>query len=227
LAQTSIPTREVYAMPAISQNLLDDNVFNLENWLVEELSEAFGDAEGDAFINGDGVAKPRGLFTFDTVSTADATREHGKFQYVATGASGAFHTDKADALIKLVHSVKPQYRRNARWLMGSEALEAIRKMRLTSTDAYIWQPSMAEGQPSRLFGYPVFEDANVPAIAANSLSIAFGDFARSYVITDRSTSMLRDPFTQKPFVVFYCAKRVGGGFGRDSRAVKFLKFSAT
>ncbi len=78
-----------------------------------------------------------------------------------------------------------------------------------------------------LLGYPVYEDENVPGIAANSLSVAFGDFSRAYTITDRSTSMLRDPFTNKPYVMFYAAKRVGGGSGRDTRAVKFLKFSAS
>lgn len=100
-------------------------------------------------------------------------------------------------------------------------------MKLSASDQYVWTPSLSEGQPSRLLGYPVFEDANIPAMAANSLSAAFGDFGRSYTITDRSTSLLRDPYTQKPFVAFYSAKRVGGGIGRDSRAVKFLKFSAS
>jgi HK97 family phage major capsid protein len=216
LKQISIPTKECYAMPGVTQNLLDDNVFDLENWLLEELTEAFGDAEGDAFINGDGIAKPRGLFTYDAVSTADATREHGKFQYVPTGASGSFHTDQADPLIKLVHAVKPRYRQRASWLLSPEVLEAVRKFKSTTTGEYIWQPGLQAGQPSTLLGYPVFEDENVPAIVANSLSVAFGDFSRAYTITDRSTAMLRDPYTQKPYVMFYAAKRVGGGGGRDA-----------
>ncbi|MDP2821372.1 MAG: phage major capsid protein [Sulfuritalea sp.] len=223
----TIPTHEVYANPAITQNLLDDNSFDLGNWLVAELGDAFGDAEGDAFINGNGVARPRGLFTYDAVSTADATRASDKFQYVATGAAGAFHTDKADALIKLVYSVKAAYRQNAGWLMSPEVLEAVRKMKLSASDQYVWTPSLSEGQPSRLLGYPVFEDENIPAIAANSLSVAFGDFSRAYTITDRGTAVLRDPFSNKPFIGFYSSKRVGGGGGRDTRAVKFLKFSAS
>jgi HK97 family phage major capsid protein len=227
LKKLNIPTKEVYALPGVTQNLLDDNAFNLENWLVEELSEAFGDAEGDAFMNGDGIAKPRGLFTYDTVATGDATREHTKFQYVPTGASGAFHTTKADPLISLVHAVKPRYRRNASWLMNPEVLEAIRKLKEATSDRYLWEPALHAGQPSMLLGYPVYEDENVPGIAANSLSVAFGDFSRAYTITDRSTSLLRDPFTNKPYVMFYAAKRVGGGGGRDTRAVKFLKFSAS
>lgn len=227
LKKLNIPTKEVYALPGVTQNLLDDNAFNLESWLVEELSEAFGDAEGDAFVNGDGIAKPRGLFTYDTVATGDATRAHTDFQYVPTGASGAFHTTKADPLITLVHAVKPRYRRNASWLMNPEVLEAIRKLKEATSDRYLWEPALHAGQPSMLLGYPVYEDENVPGIAANSLSVAFGDFSRAYTITDRSTSLQRDPFTNKPYVMFYAAKRVGGGGGRDSRAVKFLKFSAT
>lgn len=224
----SIPTFEVYAMPAITQGLLDDNAFNLESWLVEELGEAFGDAESDAFINGDGVAKPRGLFTYGTVSTADATRAHDKFQYVPTGGAGAFAaSNPSDALIALVYALKPQYRQNASWLVSPEVLEAVRKFKASSTNEYLWQPSNQAGQPATLMGYPIYEDVNLPAIGSNSLSCAFGDFSRAYTITDRSTALLRDPYTSKPYVNFYCTKRLGGGGGRDTRAVKFLKFAAS
>lgn len=225
---TTIPTCEVYAAPQITQNLLDDNAFDLGNWLVDELTDAFGDGEGDAFINGNGVTRPRGLFTYDVVSTADATREHGKFQYVPTGGAGAFaSSNPSDALIALVHAVKPQYRANASWLMSGEVLEAVRKFKAASTNEYLWQPSNQMGQPDMLLGYPVYEDENLPAIGSNSLSAAFGDFRRAYTITDRNTAMLRDPFTAKPYVVFYATKRLGGGGGRDTRAVKFLKFASS
>lgn len=227
LKELSIPTREVYAMPALTQNLLDDSAFNLSAWIVEELSETFADAEGDAFINGDGITKPRGLFTYDATSTADATRPHDEFQYIPTGASGAFHTTKMDPLITMVYALKPRYRRNAVWLMSPEVLEMVRKLKEATTDRYLWEPATEAGQPSRLLGYPVYEDENLPAVASGSLSAAFGDFTRAYTITDRSTSMLRDPFTAKPYVRFYSTKRVGGGGGRDTRAIKFLKFSAT
>lgn len=227
-ASFDIPARTVYANPAITQDLLDDGAFGLEAWLLQELSDAFGDAEGAAFATGNGVNSPRGLFTYDVSTTADATRPVGEFQYVPTGKSGDFSdTAPSDALISLVHAVKPQYRANASWLVSSEALEKIRKMKDGSGSYYLWQPSQIMGQPSTLFGYPVFEDENVPALGAGSLSVAFGDFSRAYVITDRSTAMLRDPFTNKPYVNFYTTKRVGGGRGGDSRAVKFLKFSAT
>ena len=226
LKMVTLPTCEVYAMPLITQNLLDDNQFNLENWLIQELGEAFGDAESAAFITGSGAGQPRGLFTYDVVSTADATRAHDKFQYIATGAAGAFGTNPADALIALTQAVKPQYRANASWIMSGEVLETIRKFK-TTTGEYLWEPALGKGAPSSLLGFPVFEDENVPSIAANSLSVCFGDIARSYVITDRGTAMLRDPYSQKPYVGFYSAKRVGGGAGRDTRAVKFLKFAAS
>lgn len=228
LKMITIPTREVYAMPSITQQLLDDNAFDLENWLITELGDAFGDAEADAFINGNGVTQPRGLFTYDVVTTADATRAHDAFQYIPTGGSGAFaSSNPGDALISLVYAVKPQYRANASWLISSEVLEAVRKMKDGTGAFYLWQPSTQAGQPSTLLGFPVFEDENLPAIASGSLSAAFGDFSRSYTITDRNTAMLRDPYTSKPFVNFYSTKRLGGGGGRDTRAVKFLKFATT
>jgi len=226
LKAINIPVHECYSSPQITQNLLDDATFNLEAWLVQELSEAFGDAEGAAFITGDGVSRPRGICTIPTVATGDATRSQNEFQYIPTGASGAFHTDQCDPLIKLVYAVKPQYRQNGSWLVSPEVLEAVRKLK-DGHGSYLWQPSLGVGQPSMLLGYPVFEDANLPAIAANSLSAAFGDFARAYTIVDRSTTILRDPFSQKPYVSFYTSRRVGGGPGRDTRAVKFLKFAAS
>lgn len=224
LKMVTVPTCEVYACPSISQTLLDDNLFGLEQWLVQELSDAFGDAESEAFITGDGVAKPKGLFTYATVSTADATRAHTDFQYVPTGISGGGIT--GDALITLMHSVKPQYRQNASWLVSGELLEYVRKLK-DGQGQYLWQPSMQAGQPSTLFGFPVFESEHVPAIGANALVACFGDMSRAYTITDRNTRILRDPYSNRPYVSFYSSKRVGGGAGRDTRAVKFLKLSAT
>jgi HK97 family phage major capsid protein len=222
----TIPTCEVYASPAVTQQLLDDNVFDLENWLVEELGDAFADAEADAFINGNGITRPRGLFTYDVVATADATRDHDKFQYVVSGGNGTFGTNY-DGLLKLVYAVAPQYRSGSAFLTSPEVIEELRKLKNATTNDYIWQPATQAGQPATLFGYPIFEDANVPALASGSISLAFGDFKRGYTITDRSTSLMRDAYTSKPYVHFYSTKRLGGGAGRDTRAVKFLKFSAS
>ncbi len=220
LKMVTIPTCEIYANVPITQQLLDDNTFNLGDWLVEELAEAFGDGEADAFINGNGVARPRGLFTYDVESTADAARAHDKFQYVPTGAAGAFAgTAPADALISLVYAVKAQYRANASWLMSPEVVEQVRKFKGLGTNDYLWQPSTQAGQPATLLGYPVYEDENIALIGAGSLSAAFGDFSRAYTITDRNTALIRDNLTSKPQVLFYATKRLGGGGGRDTRAV--------
>ncbi len=150
----TIPTREVYAAPQITQNLLDDNAFDLGSWLVDELGDAFGDAEGDAFVNGNGVSRPRGLFTYDVVSTADATREHGKFQYVPTGGAGAFAaSNPSDALIALVHAVKPQYRTNASWLMSGEVLEACKRVGVNRHS--VWLRVHGRERASGNFGWPL------------------------------------------------------------------------
>jgi HK97 family phage major capsid protein len=224
--KVSIPSCEVYSNPAISQTLLDDAAFDLQGWLVEELGDAFAAAESDAFINGNGVGRPRGLFTYSTAATSDSTRADSDYEHVVTGANGAFHTTGADPLISLVFATKPAYRQNASWLMSPEVLSAVRKMKASLTGEFLWEPSLQPGQPSRLLGYPVFEDENLPALATGSLSVAFGDFQRAYTITDRKSALLVDPYTNKPFVHLYASKRVGGGGGRDTRAVKFLKFAA-
>lgn len=217
---------ELYANPMITQRLLDDNAFGLEEWLLEELTEAFAAGEGAAFMTGDGVNKPRGLLTYDIASTADGVRAENIMQYVASGASGAFAASNPhDKLMTLVHAVKPRYRKGSTWLMNTNTLEALRTIKNGSGD-YIYRAGLELGQPDTLLGYPLFEDENMPDIAAGSLSIAFGNFQRGYVIADRKTSLLRDPFSAKPYVGFYTTQRVGACV-RDFRAIKFLKFSAS
>jgi len=217
---------EVYANLPVTQNLLDDNGFDLENWLVSELAETFATAEGDAFINGDGVVKPRGILTYTTASTADGTRADDQLQYVASGGAGGWAASTpSDKLIKIVHALAPRYRRGACWLMNSNTLESVRAFK-DGQNNYLWKPGLEAGQPSLLMGYPVYEDQNMPDIGSNTYSVAFGNFALGYVIADRSTSLLRDPFTLKPYVNFYSTKRVGGTV-RDFRAIKLMKFAAS
>jgi len=225
MASASIQLCELYSMPAVTQRLLDDAGFDVETWLATELAEQFAESEGAAFISGNGITQPRGLFDYGTAATADATRAWGTFQHVVTGANGAFHTTKTDPLVDLVMAVKPAYRQRGSWLMSTEVLTAIRKMKESSTDRPLWEPSVQAGVPSTLLGYPVYVDDRVPALATGSLSLAFGDFARAYTIVQRMPiRMLRDPYTAKPYVRFYSSMRVGGGMV-DSCAVKFLRFS--
>jgi HK97 family phage major capsid protein len=126
----------------------------------------------------------------------------------------------------LIGAMKDQYLQRAQWLMRREVRTAVRKMKEATSDRYLWEPSLQAGQPDKLLGYGVNIDQYVPAIAASSLSLAFGDFAEGYTVVDRvGMRTLRDPFTAKPYVVFYTTKRTGGG-AVNYEAVKFLKFSA-
>ncbi|MEV4933391.1 phage major capsid protein [Sphingobium sp. LSP13-1-1.1] len=220
------PSGELYANPAASQAMLDDAQFDVESWLAGEIAREFAAAEGAAFVNGNGTNKPKGFLTYTTTNEVDSVRAFGLLQYVASGASGAFAASGQDKLIDLVQALRAPYRQGACFMMNSATLSVIRKMK-TSDGAFIWQPSLAVGQPATLLGYPVVEAEDMPDIAAGSLSIAFGNFQAGYVISERSeTSILRDPFSNKPFVHFYAVKRIGGAVA-NSEAIKLMKFSAS
>jgi len=220
-----IQAHEMYAMPKASQKILDDAAVNVESWLAGKVADKFARVEGAGFTTGTGVGQPRGLFSYTTAATGDDSRAWGQFEHVVTGANGAFHTTKADPLQDLLGAFKDQYLQRASWLMRREVRTAIRKMKEATSDRYLWEPSLQMGQPDRLLGYPARVDQYVPAIATGSLSLAFGDIAEAYTIVDRmGIRTLRDPFTAKPYVVFYSTKRTGGG-AVNFEAVKFLKFS--
>jgi len=218
------PSGELYANPAASQAMLDDAQFDVEGWLAGEIAREFANAEGSAFVNGNGTNKPKGFLTYTATSEADSVRAFGSLQYVASGAAGAFPASSPqDKLIDLVQSLRAPYRQGAVFVMNSATLASVRKMK-TSDGAFLWSPSLAAGQPATLLGYPVVEAEDMPDIAAGSLSIAFGNFQAGYVIAERSeTSILRDPYSNKPFVNFYAVKRIGGAVA-NSEAIKLMKF---
>lgn len=217
---------EMYASPKASQTLLDDSAIDVEAWLAGKVADKFARVEGLAFMQGNGVGKARGLCAYPTAATADDTRAWGTFEHVNTGANGAFHTTKADPIQDLIGAMKDEYLQNASFLMRREVRTSIRKMKEATSDRYLWEPSLQAGQPDRLLGYPTRVDQYVPAIATGSLSLAFGDLRQAYTIVDRiGIRTLRDPFTNKPYVVFYSTKRTGGG-AVNFEAVKFLRFSA-
>jgi HK97 family phage major capsid protein len=217
---------DLYANPAASQAMLDDAAFDVEGWLASEIATEFAKAEGSAFVNGNGVNKPKGFLQSPNGSASDNTRTFGTLQYIASGAAGAFATGPENKLIDLVHSLRAPYRQGAVWLMNATTLAAIRKFKDT-TGAFIWQAGLNTGQPDTLLGYPVVEAEDMPDIAANSLSIAFGNFKAGYLIAERAeTSIIRDPFTNKPYVHFYATKRVGGAVS-NSEAIKLMKFAAS
>lgn len=226
-AEIAPPTGELYANPAASQAMLDDAAFDVEAWLAGEIAEEFARAEGAAFITGSGSNQPRGFLTGTPTPQNDAARAFGTLQYIAAGAEGNFTaTAPQDRLVDLVHALRPAYRQGASFVMNSSTLARIRKLK-TDDGAFLWQPSLAAGQPATLLGYPVVEAEDMPDIAANSLSIAFGNFRAGYLIAERSaTTILRDPFTNKPFVHFYATKRIGGQV-MNSEAIKLMKFAAS
>ncbi|MFZ5618821.1 MAG: phage major capsid protein [Pseudomonadota bacterium] len=225
LSSIDFPTMELYAMPAASQTLLDDAVVDIEQWLADEVQGEFASQETDAFVNGDGVAKPRGFLSYPV--TEDSVRGAGEIGYVATGALGAFGAaNPADRILDLIYAPKQANRAGGRFVLNRKTLAVVRKFK-DADGNYLWQPSLVAGAPSTLFGYPVTEVEEMPDIAANSYSIAFGDFARAYLIVDRQgVRILRDPYSAKPYVLFYTTKRVGGGV-QNFEAVKLLKFSAS
>lgn len=221
------PSGELYANPAVSQAMLDDAHFDLQAWLSSEVATEFARAEGAAFVNGNGTNRPKGFLTYTTTNEADSVRAWGSLQYVASGAAGAFPaSNPQDKLVDLVQALRSPYRQGAAFAMNSATASVIRKFK-TSDGAFLWQPSMTEGRADTLLGYPVVECEDMPDIGANSLSIAFGNFGAGYLIAERSeTAILRDPFTNKPFVHFYAVKRIGGGVV-NSEAIKLMKFATS
>jgi len=180
--------------------------------------------ESSAFINGDGVNQPRGFLNYPI--TDEGSRVHGEIGSISTGVDGDFAaSDPADALVNLIYTPKQAYRANGGFVVNRSVLSRIRKFK-DADGNYIWQPSSQAGEPARLMGYPITEAEDMPDISSGSASIAFGDFRRGYLIVDRvGVRVLRDPYSAKPYVLFYTTKRVGGGV-QDFDAIKVLKFSA-
>jgi HK97 family phage major capsid protein len=223
LAELAFPTMELYAMPAATSSLLDDSAVNIDEWLAEEVRLAFAEQEGTAFVTGNGTNKPKGFLDYPTLANASWT--WGNLGFIATGADGAFPgSDPSDVLIDLVYSVKSGYRANAHFVMNRATQSVIRKFK-DGDGIYLWQPSATPGQSPTLMGFPVAESEDMPDIGSDSLSVAFGDFRRGYLIVDRvGIRVLRDPYSAKPYVLFYTTKRVGGGV-QDFEAIKLLKFA--
>lgn len=222
LAELTFPTMELYAMPAATASLLDDAAVDVDEWLAEEIRLAFAEQEGTAFVTGDGVNKPKGFLAYPKV--ANASWSWGNLGYVATGAAGAFAaSDPADSLIDLVYTLKAGYRANARFAINRATQAELRKIK-DGDGNYLWQPGEALGQAPTLMHFPIIESEDMPDIATDAAAIAFGDFKRGYLIVDRvGLRVLRDPYSAKPYVLFYTTKRVGGGV-QDFDAIKLMKF---
>lgn len=222
LSELQFPTMEIYAMPAATQTLLEDEAIDIDAWIASEVEAAFAEQESAAFVAGDGINKPKGFLAYPTA--AESAWSWGNLGYVPTGVSAGFAaTDASDTLIETIYAVKAGYRQNAHWVMNRKTQAEIRKLK-DADGNYLWQPPATVGDKAMLMGFPVAEAEDMPDIAANSASIAFGDFARGYLVVDRAgVRVLRDPYSAKPYVLFYTTKRVGGGI-QDFDAIKLVKF---
>lgn len=220
------PMGEIYANPMVSQQALDDMFFDVEAELQAQLVEEFAVREGAAFVAGNGTNQPRGFLSVTTAAQADSARAFGTIEHVPTGVAGDWAaSNPADLLFRLVGALKAGYRNGSVWMMNKGLLFEILRFK-DSTGQYLWQPSLQDsGLSIRLLGFPVAEAEDMPVKAANSLSVAFGNFRRGYTIVDRmGMRMLRDPYTNKPYVGFYTTKRVGGTV-INSEAIKVLRFA--
>jgi HK97 family phage major capsid protein len=194
-----IPAHEYYAMVDISEQDLEDSVFNLEAEMQSEFAEQFAKAEGTAFVSGNAVGKPEGFMTNSSVSE------------VVSGAGAAL---TGDGLISLVHSIKSEYSRNATFVFNRSTLAEIRKLKDTAGQ-YVFQAGMmlTSGVPNSVLGFPYIQATDMPSVGAGNFPIAFGDFSRGYMIVDRiAMAVLRDPFTQATSgnVRYIARRRVGG-----------------
>lgn len=194
-----IPTHELYALVDISEQELEDSVFNLEQEMTSEFTEQFAKAEGNAFVSGNSVGKPEGIVTNSSVGVT---------------ASGVSASLNANSLISLYHAVKPDYSRNGTFVMNRSTLAAVRKLQ-DGSGQYVFQAgfSLQVGVPNTILGAPYVEATDVADVGSSTKPIYFGDFRRGYLIVDRvSMSVMRDPFTQATSgnVRYIARRRIGG-----------------
>ncbi|HDL8369913.1 TPA: phage major capsid protein [Yersinia enterocolitica] len=213
---------EIYGNPQATQTMLDDGFFDVEAWINSSLSLEFSEQEEIAFTNGTGVLKPKGFLAYTSTDEKDSVREFGKLQHLLSGAAAAV---TADSIIQMIYTLRKVHRKGAKFMMNNNSLFKIRILKDERGD-YLWRPGLELDQPSMLAGYGIAENEQMPDIVADAKAIAFGNFKRGYTIVDRiGTRILRDPYTNKPFVGFYTTKRTGGMLA-DSQAIKLLKIGA-
>lgn len=219
LAPIVFEAGEIYAMPSATQRLLDDAGLNVETWLADSVEREFNRQESIAFISGSGVNKPAGLLTY-TPGAVNENKHPGGPLTVVTAAI------TIDTLTDFLYGLDAAYRRNATWLMSSLTAAFIAKIK-DADGRPIWRQSLIVGQPDTLLGRPVEIDEGMPGPTTGNLAVAFGDFAAGYLVNDRFGSrILRDPYSNKPFVNFYVTKRVGAGV-LDPFAIRVLKVAAS
>ncbi|KKB81023.1 capsid protein [Devosia soli] len=216
------PLGEIYANPAISQQMLDDAAIDLEAWLGDEVDTEFARQEGIAFLSGNGVNKPHGILTYVEGAANAARHPWGAIPVVNSGAAAAL---TADGFIDLFYSLPSEFRANAKLFTARGSQAAMRKLK-DGQNNYLWQPSFQAGQPATLAGEQIVDIPDMPAVAAGNIAALYGDMYQTYMVVDRvGIRVLRDPFTNKPFVHFYTTKRVGGGVD-NPETMRALKVAA-
>lgn len=216
IGKHAVSVHEMYAQPKATQKLVDDASINIEQWIAEKVAEKFSRLEATAFVGGSGSGQPKGILSY-TAGTS-----WGQIEQISSGVNGAV---SSDSLIALFYALKEEYSRNATFLMNRSVLQSVRLLKEATTNQYLWQPGLAAGAPDTLLGVPVLQAADMPVAATNSLSVAVGDFRRAYLVVDRvGLRILRDPFTEKPFIKYYTTRRVGGEVV-NYEAIKLLKLA--
>lgn len=222
----NVPLREAYAQPKVTQKLMDTSYIDVGAWLDGKINDKFARGDALAFVSGNTPARPRGFLTAPTALTGDFTRPFGELQYVKTGAAASFAAaNPADCLRQVMWKLRAPYRRDAAWLMNSNTASLVDQFK-DGTGNYIWRAGQTAGAPASLLGYAVEIDENMPDVGAGEYPIAFGNWKQGYLVVERpGVKMLRDPFTDKPNVLFYAYRRVGGDVA-NSDAIKLLKCEA-
>ena len=222
LTSVDFPLGELYANPAASQGLIDDAEVDIEAWLVGEVEAEFARQEGIAFLSGDGVNKPHGILTYVTGGSAAARHPFGAIEAIKSGDAAKL---TGDGLLDLIYALPEEFEANAQLFLNRTTAGAARKLK-DGQGNYLWQPAFGDGQPSTIAGVPINHLPGMPVVGAGAIAALYGDMRMAYTVVDRiGTRVLRDPYTNKPFVHFYTTKRVGGG-ATNTEAMKALKISA-
>jgi HK97 family phage major capsid protein len=218
------PMGTVFALAEVTEELLGDFANNLEAFLTEDVAQHLAEQESIAFISGDGTNKPRG-FTSGTINASgDATRVFGHLQHIPTGNASTLGSDLPGKLLAMIFATKAGYRQanGAAWMASTAVIQALSELK-DNQNRPLYIPSLREGTPGTLLGFPMVEAEHMPAVASNSFPMAFGNWQRGYTVVDRTQiEILRDPYSKKGAVQFYVRKRVGGAV-RNSEAIKLLK----
>ena len=211
--QITLDAHKLHVAIKITEELLYDNAFGLESYIIDQFGKALGNAEEDAFLNGDGKGKPLGIFA-----------KTGGGEKAVEIAAGKLATDD---ILNLIYSLRRPYRKNATFIMNDSTLATLRKLK-DANQAYIWQPSYQAGEPDRLCGYTIHTSAYCPELTAGNSGIAFGDFSY-YNIGDRGTRSfqeLRELFAGNGMIGYVAKERVDGKLVLPE-AVKLLSVKAS